>query len=766
MAQLVEVARAPRPSGSVEHTRVAGLLRQRLSDLGFAEGPEPFDRVHTVLSGLDGADATRVDNVVARLEGTASTGAILVVAHYDTKPTTPGAGDGGIGVAAVLEALRALTLSTPLRNDVIVLLADGGALGDLGVRAFLEGHPWSSEVSLALSLEAFGVSGPSWIVGSSQAAETLVARMGLRARDPLMTSLASVLPVTPASESPRATLAERGIPALGLVVMGGRATNGTALAAAGRVAERTLSHQGTQLLSLLREAGEADLGLDAMAPASAISGPSIAGVGVIAWPGTWSLPTTIGLVLGWLLLMPLLRWRGADLRGVGAGAVLALLVIAASVGVSRALTDFLARTHAEFGRVAGGVYEPGPHLAALVVAATGIAVLLYGIARLRFGRVELYAGALALPLAAVVWLAVSIPAVLPVPQLALGVGLAHALLLTLLPSRPWSGALAAVLGLTGALALLASAMPSAEWAAAVMWPGSDLLLGAALAVGLALFLPAFDGMLAPGVWCTPAAAAVVTGALIMMALPGVRGAERHPELTSLGLLLDATDDGLDAGTTASAEPDTVVAWTRPVRRAPGMWLTVPGPGEDWARSWAVAGETSERGTSGLLLPFNDDWVVAGGGPPANVALPRVDVVGWSSRGTTRTVALEIRSGLGGAVTGVHLPEEVQGSVRSVQGRTLPASADVRELRWWGDTTTTPLRLTLRVPAGEGTLDFDVIEHHLDPGLVLGPRFFVRNETVVPDAARGSDRVVQRTRVTLWIGGDSPPGGADADLAGS
>ena len=149
MAQLVEVARAPRPSGSVEHTRVAGLLRQRLSDLGFAEGPEPFDRVHTVLSGLDGADATRVDNVVARLEGTASTGAILVVAHYDTKPTTPGAGDGGIGVAAVLEALRALTLSTPLRNDVIVLLADGGALGDLGVRAFLEGHPWSSEVSLA-----------------------------------------------------------------------------------------------------------------------------------------------------------------------------------------------------------------------------------------------------------------------------------------------------------------------------------------------------------------------------------------------------------------------------------------------------------------------------------------------------------------------------------------------------------------------------------------------------------------------------------------
>jgi Zn-dependent M28 family amino/carboxypeptidase len=63
--------------------------------------------------------AGTVHNIVARLQGTEQSKALLLVAHYDSVPTGPGASDDGAAVAAMLETLRALKASTPLRNDVI-----------------------------------------------------------------------------------------------------------------------------------------------------------------------------------------------------------------------------------------------------------------------------------------------------------------------------------------------------------------------------------------------------------------------------------------------------------------------------------------------------------------------------------------------------------------------------------------------------------------------------------------------------------------------
>ena len=105
--------------------------------------------------------AATVRNIVARIPGTACTGAVLIDAHYDGAGIAHAAADDGAGVVAVLEAVRALQAGPPLKNDVILLITDGEELGLMGARAFADQHPWMADVTVVLNLEMRGGGGPS-----------------------------------------------------------------------------------------------------------------------------------------------------------------------------------------------------------------------------------------------------------------------------------------------------------------------------------------------------------------------------------------------------------------------------------------------------------------------------------------------------------------------------------------------------------------------------------------------------------------------------
>jgi Zn-dependent M28 family amino/carboxypeptidase len=114
-----------------------------------------------------------VTNVIARLSGTASTGAIVLSAHYDSGATGPAAGDNGAAVAATLEIVRAIQAGPPLANDLIVVFSDAEEIGDLGAAAFNQDHPWADEVRLAINFEAQGSSGPAILYATSNDNEWL-----------------------------------------------------------------------------------------------------------------------------------------------------------------------------------------------------------------------------------------------------------------------------------------------------------------------------------------------------------------------------------------------------------------------------------------------------------------------------------------------------------------------------------------------------------------------------------------------------------------
>jgi hypothetical protein len=106
-----------------------------------------------------GMACARVRNVVFRT-GPAGGNGVMVMAHYDSVPAAPGAGDDGAGVSAALEIaanLKGRTLTKP----VIFVFTDGEEAGLLGAASFVRKDPWRGDVALAINLEARGTGGPA-----------------------------------------------------------------------------------------------------------------------------------------------------------------------------------------------------------------------------------------------------------------------------------------------------------------------------------------------------------------------------------------------------------------------------------------------------------------------------------------------------------------------------------------------------------------------------------------------------------------------------
>lgn len=79
---------------------------------------------------------------------------ILIGAHYDTVPGSPGADDNATGVAVLLELARALTMQ-PARRPVRCIAFDLEELGLVGSRHYVMDHP-DDPLRLMISLEMLG----------------------------------------------------------------------------------------------------------------------------------------------------------------------------------------------------------------------------------------------------------------------------------------------------------------------------------------------------------------------------------------------------------------------------------------------------------------------------------------------------------------------------------------------------------------------------------------------------------------------------------
>jgi hypothetical protein len=257
-----------------------------------------------------------------------------------------------------------------------------------------------------------------------------------------------------------------------------------------------------------------------------------------------------------------------------------------------------------------------------------------------------------------------------------------------------------------------------------------------------------DWLQRPKAWAAPLVGVAAASVLVALQLPSVQGGVEHPQPSTLVYLAEEPAAALP---TVPGAP--LAADTSRVRTMLGDWLTVPGPGEAWARSWVGQPPTGTGSTeAGILLIGADSlYEVAGTGPDSEIAPPRVSVVSRTSQTGRLDVLVSVESGLRGEMTAVHVPEGTVAELTGVGGVAWSGGGTpVRSLVHWGSPEGGAVLVGLSLPTSATETELLVLEHHLRPPEVLGPAFYERADSIVANAALGSDRVIQRTLVRLEI----------------
>ncbi len=287
----------PHPVGSPANDAVRTRLIAELTQLGYAP------QVQTAFDCNDFGVCASVNNVLARLDGSSPGEAVLLSAHYDSVPASPGDSDDGAGVAAVLEIARALKSLSQRRHAVILLLDDGEEEGLLGARAFVDSHPWAEEVRAAVNLDARGTHGPSLLFETGSASNWAVRLYARTARRPATSSLYSIAYKSLPNGTDFSVFKAAGIQGLNFAYVGGEPQYHTPLDNSANLNLATLQQQGENALASVLALANADL---SRIPAGNAVYFDLFGRAVVHWPArrtlAWALLAAL-LLLGQIAYM-------------------------------------------------------------------------------------------------------------------------------------------------------------------------------------------------------------------------------------------------------------------------------------------------------------------------------------------------------------------------------------------------------------------------------------------------------------------------------
>ncbi len=158
---VVAMSKKPHHVGSKNHKKVKNYIIKQLQKMGLSVKTQK-----TSISN-NNRSFTQVENIIAKIKGSDSDRkALVLMSHYDSVEFHAlGAGDAASGVAVILEGVRAfIRKNTQPKNDIIILITDAEEIGLLGAKAFVNKHPWSSNIGAVLNFEARGSSGSSYLL--------------------------------------------------------------------------------------------------------------------------------------------------------------------------------------------------------------------------------------------------------------------------------------------------------------------------------------------------------------------------------------------------------------------------------------------------------------------------------------------------------------------------------------------------------------------------------------------------------------------------
>jgi hypothetical protein len=358
MTHLELIAAESRAIGMPGHDSARDYLVDQLTALGL----DPQLQTTTSVMRFEGADrynAGTVTNVIARIPGTGSTGAIALNAHYDGGSTGPAASDNGSGVVTVLETVRALLAGPALVNDIIIVFSDGEEDGDIGSAAFNQQHPWAKDVRLAINYEAQGSGGPAILYATSDDNGALTATYFAVAPRPtaysLMPELVRSLPGMRLACDLEDYLLNGSV-GLGFVYTGDTPAYHTARDSVDTIDRGSIQQEGENTLAVVRHFGNENL--TALPVASNRVFFTILPDTVVHYSGTLALVfTALATLAVAVVAVAGFRRRMLSVGGVAVGVVAFLLGTLGTVAVTTLLWIGLRALNANYQVLLVGAYQ-------------------------------------------------------------------------------------------------------------------------------------------------------------------------------------------------------------------------------------------------------------------------------------------------------------------------------------------------------------------------------------------------------------------------
>ena len=294
------ISENPHFIGSSNHKIVGDYLVKELQKMGL----ETQIQEGTTLS--DWGNLTKSKNILARIKGSDSSKALLLLSHYDSAPHSysHGASDDASGIATILEGVRAfLENKTSHKNDIIILFSDSEELGLNGAALFVTKSNWAKEVGLVLNFEARGSAGPSYMLmevnkgNANMVKEFTAANPSYPVSNSLMYSIYKMLP----NDTDLTVFREQGkIQGFNFAFIDNHFNYHTAQDDFNHLSPKTMEHQGTYMVPLLNYFANSDLtSLQSSEDYVYFNTP----INFVSYPFSWVFPMVLIAVFLFLFLV-------------------------------------------------------------------------------------------------------------------------------------------------------------------------------------------------------------------------------------------------------------------------------------------------------------------------------------------------------------------------------------------------------------------------------------------------------------------------------
>ena len=744
MTTCVRSRPQPRSIGTPAHAETIDTIRTRLADMGVES-----EIVEDVVARPDFNQvfAGRLTNIIARIPGTNSTGAVLLLAHFDSVPTSLNANDGGLGVAALLETVRAIQAGDALANDVVLWFGDADETTSMNTR-ILQQHPWFDDVEVGFAFEGIGANGPSLLTYAGQgdpdpddpvpavgenegfglANPHLSTDNGLWLREALdviphpVVALAFNDPALAAGPDLGTTMWGSDIGGISFAQIGDSSGYHTDLDNPDNVSLASLQDAGDTSLALTRHFGNFDF--DQAETANGLIAFNILPGQIVTYSTSWAVPLALLLTAALAAVLTIgIRRHQLTITGLLAGIGLTILSLISVVAVVMVVSTIL-QPDVHFARNA---YSSGWRFLLVGTLTLAVVSAVFAVAGRFVDREQTRTAIAAGPLVILTLLAIltataltSLSYVFVWPTLAAVAFLAWQLRSRPHPTNPW--------GLTAALSAVAFIVILG--AVPVMY-----LLGAGLSIGQPMFA---------------ALVAVIAALLAVLLVPhfqyltGERGWVVPVSLAAAALVFGIGEQATN-GFDADQPSRNYIQYTLDADTGDATWLSAGTDTDEWTQQFFTDGHTNTQAAFSPGYFYDQEFdVIEAPAPTVDIPAPQLTVLDDTTTNGVRTLDLRIESPRQAAMA--HLQLDLPGTLiaASVDGTPLEVDPDI-ELTEFPIAAYNPgsqgIEISLTVNSSEpirGTLtdftnglpDLDGITYTARPDDIVAAPYDFRDPTVV------------------------------------